>query len=86
VGVAVGNTLLRQAQPRPTPRAPRVTPVHRRRPPAIRERQPDALVVGMPFTPMATSQRTPVRAAALLHGSPGRPLRGCRCTGVDERD
>ena len=69
-GVAVGNRLLRSAQPQPTIRAEgdaRFEAVAAR----IREWQPDALVVGVPFHPDGAAHENTVRArkfARQLHG------------------
>ena len=69
-GVAVGNRLTRSAQPQPTIRAEgdaRFDGVAVR----IREWQPDALVVGVPFHPDGAAHENTVRArkfARQLHG------------------
>jgi putative Holliday junction resolvase len=60
-GVAVGNRLLRTATAQPTIRAEgdaRLTEVQRR----VREWQPDALVVGVPFHPDGASHDNTARA------------------------
>ncbi len=70
-GVAVGNRLLRTATPQPTIRAagaavwPRV---HER----VREWQPDALVVGVPFHPDGASHENTVRAQKFARQLRGR--------------
>ncbi|MDO8277990.1 MAG: Holliday junction resolvase RuvX [Burkholderiaceae bacterium] len=75
-GVAVGNRLLRSAQPQPTIRAEgdaRFTEVAAR----LREWQPDALVVGVPFHPDGAAHENTVRArkfARQLHGRFGLPV------------
>lgn len=75
-GVAVGNRLLRQAQPRPTIRAEgdarfeRVAAL-------LKEWQPDALVVGVPFHPDGASHENTARAqkfARQLRGRFGLPV------------
>lgn len=69
-GVASGNRLLRQASPQPTIAAQgeaRFAPIEAR----IREWQPDALVVGVPFHPDGASHENTERArkfARQLHG------------------
>ncbi|HSV52121.1 MAG TPA: Holliday junction resolvase RuvX [Burkholderiaceae bacterium] len=70
-GVAVGNRLLKSAQPQPTIKAEggdaRFAQIEAR----IREWQPDALVVGVPFHPDGASHENTVRArkfARQLHG------------------
>jgi putative Holliday junction resolvase len=60
-GVAVGNRLLRTATPQPTIRAEgeaRLLQVQAR----VREWQPDALVVGVPFHPDGASHENTMRA------------------------
>jgi len=75
-GVAVGNRLLRQAQPQPTIRAEgdaRFERVAER----IKEWQPDALVVGVPFHPDGAPHENTVRAqkfARQLRGRFGLPV------------
>lgn len=75
-GVAVGNRLLRQAQPRPTIRAEgdaRFEKVAA----LLQEWQPDALVVGVPFHPDGASHENTVRAqkfARQLRGRFGLPV------------
>lgn len=75
-GVAVGNRLLRSAQPQPTIRAEgdaRFTEVAAR----LREWQPDALVVGIPFHPDGAAHENTARArrfARQLHGRFGLPV------------
>lgn len=75
-GVAVGNRLLRQAQARPTIRAEgdarfeRVAAL-------LKEWQPDALVVGVPFHPDGASHENTARAqkfARQLRGRFGLPV------------
>lgn len=69
-GVACGNRLLKRAQPLATIRAEgeaRFEPIAAR----IREWQPDALVVGVPFHPDGAAHENTVRAqrfARQLHG------------------
>ena len=68
-GVAVGNRLLRSATPQPTIRADgdaRLAQVEAR----VREWQPDALVVGVPFHPDGASHDNTARAKKF-----GRQLR-----------
>jgi putative Holliday junction resolvase len=81
-GVAVGNRMLRTATPQPTIRAEgdqRLVQAEAR----VREWQPDALVVGVPFHPDGASHENTVRARKFA-----RQLRG-RCGKtvyeVDER-
>jgi putative Holliday junction resolvase len=61
-GVAVGNRMLRTATPQPTIRAEandaRLDAAHER----VREWQPDALVVGVPFHPDGASHDNTARA------------------------
>lgn len=81
-GVAVGNRLLKQAQPQATIRAEgdaRFTQIEAR----IREWQPDALVVGVPFHPDGAAHDNTERArkfARQLRGRFGLPVHE-----VDER-
>ncbi len=81
-GVAVGNRLLRQAQGQPTIRAEgdaRFERIAER----IKEWQPDALVVGVPFHPDGAPHENTVRAqkfARQLRGRFGLPVHE-----VDER-
>ena len=81
-GVAVGNTLLRQARPLTTIAAegePRFTRIAA----LIREWQPDALVVGVPFHPDGAAHEMTQRArrfARQLHGRFALPVHE-----VDER-
>jgi putative Holliday junction resolvase len=81
-GVAVGNRLLRQAQPRPTIRAEgdaRFEKIAL----LLQEWQPDALVVGVPFHPDGAPHENTVRAqkfARQLRGRFGLPVHE-----VDER-
>ena len=75
-GVAVGNRLLRQAQPQPTIRAEgdaRFEQVAAR----IKTWQPDALVVGVPFHPDGAPHENTARAqkfARQLRGRFGLPV------------
>jgi len=75
-GVAVGTRLLRSASPQTSIHATgdaRFAEVARR----IREWQPDALVVGVPFHPDGASHENTVRArkfARQLHGRFGLPV------------
>jgi putative Holliday junction resolvase len=81
-GVAVGNRLLKQAQPQATIRAEgdaRFVQVAAR----IREWQPDALVIGVPFHPDGAAHENTERArkfARQLRGRFGLPVHE-----VDER-
>ena len=75
-GVAVGNRLLRSATPQPTIRAEgdaRFAQAAQR----IKEWQPDALVVGVPFHPDGASHENTARArkfARQLRGRFGLPV------------
>jgi putative Holliday junction resolvase len=75
-GVAVGNRMLRTATPQPTIRAEgaaRLQAVQAR----VREWQPDALVVGVPFHPDGASHDNTARArkfARQLRGQTGLPV------------
>jgi len=75
-GVAVGNRLMRSAQPQPTIQAEgdaRFAQVQAR----IREWQPDALVIGVPFHPDGASHENTARArkfARQLRGRFGLPV------------
>jgi putative Holliday junction resolvase len=75
-GVAVGNRMLRQAQPRPTIRAEgdaRFDKVAA----LLKEWQPDALVVGVPWHPDGAPHENTVRAqkfARQLRGRFGLPV------------
>lgn len=75
-GVAVGNRLLRRAQPRPTLRAEgdaRFDKVAA----LLKEWQPDALVVGVPFHPDGAPHENTARAqkfARQLRGRFGLPV------------
>jgi putative Holliday junction resolvase len=70
-GVAVGNRLLRTATPQPTIRADgdaRLAQVEAR----VREWQPDALVVGVPFHPDGASHDNTARAQKFARQLRGR--------------
>ena len=70
-GVAVGNRLLRSATPQPTIRADgdaRLAQVEAR----VREWQPDALVVGVPFHPDGASHDNTARAQKFARQLRGR--------------
>jgi putative Holliday junction resolvase len=70
-GVAVGNRLTRGAQPQGTIRAEgdaRFAPIEAR----IREWQPDALVVGVPFHPDGASHDNTARARKFARQLQGR--------------
>jgi len=75
-GVAVGNRLLRQAQPQPTIRAEgdaRFDRIAER----LKEWRPDALVVGIPFHPDGAAHDNTARAqrfARQLRGRFGLPV------------
>ena len=76
-GVAVGNRMLRTATPQPTIRAEgsdaRLAQAEAR----VREWQPDALVVGVPFHPDGASHDNTARArkfARQLRGRCGKPV------------
>jgi putative Holliday junction resolvase len=75
-GVAVGNRMLRTATGQPTIRAEgeaRLAQVEQR----VREWQPDALVVGVPFHPDGASHDNTARArkfARQLRGRCGKPV------------
>ena len=76
-GVAVGNRMLRSATPQPTIRAEsseqRLAQVDAR----VREWQPDALVVGVPFHPDGASHDNTARArkfARQLRARCGKPV------------
>lgn len=76
-GVAVGNRMLRSATAQPTIRAEgadaRLAAAEAR----VREWQPDALVVGVPFHPDGASHENTVRArkfARQLRGRCGKPV------------
>jgi putative Holliday junction resolvase len=75
-GVAVGNRLLRSAQPQATIRAEgdaRFAQIAQR----LKEWQPDALVVGIPFHPDGAAHENTVRAqkfARQLRGRFGLPV------------
>lgn len=81
-GVAVGNRLLRRAQPLPTIRAEGAARFERIAE-CLRQWQPDALVVGIPFHPDGAAHENTERArrfARQLHGRFGLPVHE-----VDER-
>jgi len=76
-GVAVGNRMLRSATPQPTIRAEgsdaRLAEAEAR----VREWQPDALVVGVPFHPDGASHENTARArkfARQLRARCGKPV------------
>lgn len=75
-GVAVGNRMMRTATPQPTIRAEgeqRLAQAEAR----VREWQPDALVVGVPFHPDGASHDNTARArkfARQLRGRCGKPV------------
>jgi putative Holliday junction resolvase len=75
-GVAVGNRMMRTATPQPTIRAEgeqRLVQAEAR----VREWQPDALVVGVPFHPDGASHDNTARArkfARQLRGRCGKPV------------
>jgi len=76
-GVAVGNRMLRTATPQPTIRAEgsdaRLAQCEAR----VKEWQPDALVVGVPFHPDGASHENTTRArkfARQLRGRCGKPV------------
>jgi putative Holliday junction resolvase len=76
-GVAVGNRMLRTATPQPTIQAEgsdaRLAQAEQR----VREWQPDALVVGVPFHPDGASHDNTARArkfARQLRGRCGKPV------------
>ena len=75
-GVAVGNRMLRTATPQPTIRAEgdaRLAAAAER----VKEWQPDALVVGVPFHPDGASHDNTARArkfARQLRGRCGKPV------------
>jgi putative Holliday junction resolvase len=75
-GVAVGNRMLRTATPQPTIRAEgaaRIEAAEAR----VKEWQPDALVVGVPFHPDGASHDNTARArkfARQLRGRLGKPV------------
>ena len=75
-GVAVGNRMLRTATPQPTIRAEgeaRLAAAAER----VREWQPDALVIGVPFHPDGASHDNTARArkfARQLRGRCGKPV------------
>ena len=81
-GVAVGNRLLRQAQPRPTIKAEgdaRFEKVAA----LLKEWQPDALVVGVPFHPDGAPHENTARAQKFARQLRGRF--GLSVYEVDER-
>lgn len=81
-GVAVGNRLMRTAQPQPTIRAEgdaRFARIAER----LREWQPDALVVGVPFHPDGAEHENTLRAHRFVRQLRGRF--GLPVFEVDER-
>ncbi len=81
-GVAVGNRMLRTATPQPTIRAEgdaRFAQVAER----IREWQPDALVIGVPYHPDGASHENTARALKFARQLRGRF--GLQVFEVDER-
>ena len=76
-GVAVGNRMLRNATPQPTIRAEASEERLAQAEARIREWQPDALVVGVPFHPDGASHDNTARArkfARQLRGRCGKPV------------
>jgi putative holliday junction resolvase len=76
-GVAVGNRLLKSAQPLPTIQAEGAEARFAQAQSRIREWQPDALVVGVPFHPDGASHDNTLRAkkfARQLRGRFGLPV------------
>jgi putative Holliday junction resolvase len=75
-GVAVGNRMLRSAQPQPTIAAQgdaRFAQIAQR----LKEWQPDAIVIGVPFHPDGAAHENTVRAKKFgrqLHGRFGLPV------------
>ncbi|MBL0422167.1 Holliday junction resolvase RuvX [Ramlibacter sp. AW1] len=75
-GVAVGNRLMRTATPQRTIRAEGASRLNEAEA-RVREWQPDALVVGVPFHPDGASHENTARArkfARQLHGRLGLPV------------
>ena len=81
-GVAVGNRLLRQAQPRPTIKAEGDTRFEKVAA-LLKEWQPDALVVGVPFHPDGAPHENTARAQKFARQLRGRF--GLTVYEVDER-
>lgn len=76
-GVAVGNRMLRTATPQPTIRADATDARLAAAEARVREWQPDALVVGVPFHPDGASHDNTARArkfARQLRGRCGKPV------------
>jgi putative Holliday junction resolvase len=76
-GVAVGNRMLRQATPQPTIRAEAAEARLAAAEARVREWQPDALVVGVPFHPDGASHENTARArkfARQLRARCGKPV------------
>ncbi|GAB3648512.1 Holliday junction resolvase RuvX [Ramlibacter alkalitolerans] len=76
-GVAAGNRLLRTATPQPTIAADSAEARLAAAEARVREWQPDALVVGVPFHPDGASHENTVRArkfARQLRGRCGKPV------------
>jgi putative Holliday junction resolvase len=76
-GVAVGNRMLRTATPQPTIRADGADARLAQAEAQVREWQPDALVVGVPFHPDGASHENTARArkfARQLRGRTGKPV------------
>ena len=76
-GVAVGNRMLRTATAQPTIRAEAADDRLAQAEQRIREWQPDALVVGVPFHPDGASHDNTARArkfARQLRGRTGKPV------------
>ena len=76
-GVAVGNRMLRTATPQPTIRAEAADARLTAAEACVREWQPDALVVGVPFHPDGASHENTARArkfARQLRGRCGKPV------------
>ena len=81
-GVAVGSRLLRTATPQPTIRAEGAARLEQAQA-RIREWQPDALVVGVPFHPDGASHDNTLRARKFARQLAGRA--GLKVYEVDER-
>ena len=76
-GVAVGNRMLRTATPQPTIRADASDDRLAQAEARVKEWQPDALVVGVPFHPDGASHDNTARArkfARQLRGRCGKPV------------